>query len=78
LTLIFNAERTKDAEKRSEPIPLRVSAKLCGLCVKVPFHLILWLKAKNPPPSGSGLINFVNESKPDRRAGQQHVRKQQV
>jgi hypothetical protein len=25
-----------------------------------------------------GLINFVNESKPDRRAGQQRARKQQV
>jgi hypothetical protein len=36
------------------------------------------VKTKNPPPSGSGLINFVNESKPDRRAGQQRVRKQQV
>jgi hypothetical protein len=36
------------------------------------------VKTKNPPPSGSGLINFVNESKPDCRAGQQRVRKQQV
>jgi hypothetical protein len=35
-------------------------------------------KTKNPPPSGSGLINFVNESEPDCRAGQQRVRKQQV
>jgi hypothetical protein len=36
------------------------------------------VKTKNPPPSGSGLINFVNESNPYRRAGQQRVRKQQV
>jgi hypothetical protein len=36
------------------------------------------VKTKNPPPSGSGLIKFVNESKPDRRAGQQRVCKQQV
>jgi hypothetical protein len=36
------------------------------------------VKTKNPPPSGSGLINFVNESKPVCRAGQQCVRKQQV
>jgi hypothetical protein len=36
------------------------------------------VKTKKPPPSGSGLINFVNESKPDCRAGQQRVRKQQV
>jgi hypothetical protein len=36
------------------------------------------VKTKNPPPSGSGLINFVNESKPGCRAGQQRVRKQQV
>jgi hypothetical protein len=31
----------------------------------------LWLKTKNPPPCGSGLINLVNESNPDCRAGQQ-------
>jgi len=36
------------------------------------------VKTKNPPPSGSGLIKFVNESKPDCHAGQQRVRKQQV
>jgi hypothetical protein len=36
------------------------------------------VKTKNPPPSGSGLINFANESKPDRHAGQQRVRKQQI
>jgi hypothetical protein len=36
------------------------------------------VKTKNPPPFGSGLINFVNASKPDCRAGQQRVRKQQV
>jgi hypothetical protein len=36
------------------------------------------VKTKNPPPTGSGLINFVNESKPDCRAGQQRVLKQQV
>jgi hypothetical protein len=36
------------------------------------------VKTKNPPPSGSGLIKFVNESKPGCRAGQQRVRKQQV
>jgi len=36
------------------------------------------VKTKNPPPVGSGLINFANESKPDCRAGQQRVRKQQV
>jgi len=36
------------------------------------------VKTKKPPPSGSGLIKFVNESKPSRRAGQQRVRKQQV
>jgi len=36
------------------------------------------VKTKNPPPSGSGLINLVNESKPGCRAGQQRVRKQQV
>jgi hypothetical protein len=36
------------------------------------------VKTKNPPPSGSGLINFVNESKPGRRAGKQRVCKQQV
>jgi hypothetical protein len=36
------------------------------------------VKTKNPLPSGSGLINFVNESKPGCRAGQQRDRKQQV
>jgi hypothetical protein len=36
------------------------------------------VKTKNPPPFGSGLIKFVNKSKPDCRAGQQRVRKQQV
>jgi hypothetical protein len=41
-------------------------------------HPAMKLKQKNPPPSGSGLINFVNESKPNCRAGQQRVRKQQV
>jgi hypothetical protein len=68
LTLIFNAEGAKDTEKRREEIPLRASANLCGLCVKVLLHLISWLKTKNPPPSGNGLINFANESKPDCRA----------
>ena len=36
------------------------------------------LKQKTHRQFGSGLINFVNESKPDCRAGQQRVRKQQV
>ena len=36
------------------------------------------LKQKNHRRMGSGLIDFVNESKPDRRAGEQRVRKQQV
>jgi hypothetical protein len=78
LTLIFNAARAKDAEKRKEEISLRVSANLCGLCVKVLLHLISWLKTKNPPPSGSGLINFLNESKPRCRAGKQRAGQQQV
>jgi hypothetical protein len=36
------------------------------------------LKQKTHRRIGSGLIKFVNESKPGRRAGQQRVRKQQV
>jgi hypothetical protein len=36
------------------------------------------VKTKNPPPSGSGLIKFVDESKPGCRAAKQRVRKQQV
>jgi hypothetical protein len=32
------------------------------------FVFIRGSKTKNPLPPGSGLINFVNESKPDRRA----------
>jgi hypothetical protein len=36
------------------------------------------LKQKTHRRIGSGLINFVNESTPSRRAGQQRVRKQQI
>jgi hypothetical protein len=34
------------------------------------------VETKNPPPSGSGLINFVNESEPDRRVAKQRVQQQ--
>jgi len=40
--------------------------------------MIVIPKTKNPPPFGGGLKNFVNESRPDRRAGQRRVRKQRV
>jgi hypothetical protein len=33
---------------------------------------------KKPSLSGSGLMKFVNESKPNRRAGQQRVCQQQA
>jgi hypothetical protein len=36
------------------------------------------LKQKNPPPSGSGLINFVNKSEPNYRAAQPQRVQQQV
>jgi hypothetical protein len=38
----------------------------------------LELKQKTHRRIGSGLMNFVNQSKPGCRAGQQRVRKQQV
>jgi hypothetical protein len=42
------------------------------------FYAQMWVKTKTHHPSGNGLINSVNESKPDYRAGQQRGRKQQV
>jgi hypothetical protein len=36
------------------------------------------LKQKTHRRIGSGLVKFLDESKPDCRAGQQRVRKQQV
>jgi len=41
-------------------------------------HPAVRLKQKTHRRRAVGLINFVNASKPDCRAGQQRVRKQQV
>jgi len=41
-------------------------------------HPAVRLKQKTHRHPAVGLINFVNASKPDCRAGQQRVRKQQV